>query len=65
MDEFFQVVNPDIVSVRCDAQRAKRISRPENSGLLGRQCYTTAQSGALTVLLDDNSLKVQPFIGAD
>ena len=63
--EFFQAVNPDILLVSCDAQRAKRIRQTENSRLLaGRQCYTTAESGALTVSLDRKDLEVQAFINS-
>ena len=65
-EEFFQAVNPRILLVSCDAKRAQNIRRLDTSTLLdGRQCYTTAESGALTVLLDTDGVEVIPFIRAE
>ena len=64
--QFFQAVNPTILLVSCDRIRAQRIRQADNSALLGqRPCYSTAENGTLTLLLDRKGLKVQPFIKAD
>jgi len=65
-EAFFEAVNPRILLVSCDAKRAQNIRRLDTSHLLdGRQCYTTAQSGALTVLLDRGGVEVIPFVRAE
>ena len=65
-EEFFEAVNPRILLVSCDAKRAEKIRRLDTGHLLdGRQCYITAESGALTVLLDRGGAEVIPFIRAE
>ena len=63
---FFQAVNPSIILVSCRPERARQIRTQTPTALLaGREIYTTAENGALTVLLTNDGLKVLPFIRQD
>ena len=63
---FFDAVDPKVILVSCDAKRSRNVRRTDNNRLVaGRQCHTTAQSGALTVLLSTKGVEVIPFIRAE
>ncbi len=60
---FFDAVDPEIVLVSCNDRRAQQIAKQHQAPpLSGRQYYTTAQNGTLSVLLDGNTLQLIPFI---
>ena len=62
-ESFFKAVDPKIILVSCDAQRAKKIREQKFSPLLAeRVCYTTSESGAISILLGKKGIKVIPFI---
>ena len=62
-ESFFEAVNPRIVLVSCDAERAERIRKQDRDPLLSRrQCYATSDRGALTILLRAKGLRVTTFI---
>ena len=59
---FFEAVEPRIVLISCNDLRAGQIAKLcQAPPLSGRQYYTTAQSGTVSVLLSEKGLQVNPF----